>query len=168
MRWITDDHEFREIFLRARTAMHIDSYREKTELQKFEFDDCELCSTDFFILLKWMMLHSGDKSCAFIVLDPDPVHYFHRHFGKYSAIEFLPTDSDQEYIDRLNENPGENPADAIGTNCNSWAVVCPSERWFVHALRSDDQTSGHLWIPAAWGDELGAVYPWAHPHQTHK
>ena len=84
------------------------------------------------------------------MLDPDPVHYFHRHFKKYPALEIDRGDSARDYLAFVNADPGGNPADAVGTNWWACVIVPPSSKWFVHALRDSGNSGGHLWIPSQW------------------
>lgn len=87
MPWIEDKKLFEEVFLKARDCVFTDSGRNLTTLHKLIFDDAQLCTDEFVDLLQELMRRSGDSNCFYIVLDPDPVHYFHRLFDKYPAVE---------------------------------------------------------------------------------
>jgi len=100
------------------------------------------------------MALSGDPNAAYVVLDPDPIQYFHRHFKKYPALEIANGDTADDYIHALNEDPGGSPADAVGTNCWEWVIVPPSIKWFIHALRDSDDGGGHLWMPRDWAEQI--------------
>jgi len=160
MRWITQEPEFRDIFLRAREGVYIDSGRIPTALSRLTFDDVEVRTLHFPNLLQKLMEWSGDSTAHYVVLDPDPVHYFHRHFNKYPVLEIAVGDSPEAYISSLNEDPGGSQADAVGINWWACVVVPPSIKWFVHALRSERDDSGHLWVPSAYVDRVRAVYPY--------
>jgi hypothetical protein len=160
MRWIVEKPEFTRIFLEARTCVYIDSGREPTLLRRMVFDDAGMVTPDFAKMLQRLMGWSEEPVCNYVVLDPDPVHYFHRQFGKYPVVEIAYGDSPQDYLKFLNQDPGGSPVDAIGTNCWAWVVVPPSIRWFVHALRSDESDSGHLWVPQDWFQRIREVCPW--------
>jgi len=160
MRWITQEPEFRDIFLRAREGVYIDSRRVKTTLCRLTFDDVAVCTSRFADLLQHLMKYSEDSVAHYVVLDPDPVHYFHRHFNKYPALEISLEDSPASYLSAMNEDPGNSPADAIGGHWWAYAVVPPSLKWFVHALRSDSDDSGHLWMPSSYVDRVQQVYPY--------
>lgn len=161
MRWITQESEFRDIFLQARTCVYIDSGRIPTQLRKLTFDDAEVCTPKFANLLQKLMEYSSDSIAHYLILDPDPVHYFHRHFKKYPALEIARGDSAEAYLSFLNEDPGNSPADAVGTNWWACVIVPPSLNWFVHVLRSDRDDSGHLWIPSAYVGRVQTMYPYA-------
>jgi hypothetical protein len=159
MRWVMEEAEFRKIFLEARTCVYIDSGRESSRLQRLIFDDAMTCTFAFAELLQNLMEWSGIETCNYVVLDPDPVHYFYRLFKKYPAFEVALGDSPQSYIQFLNQDPGGSPADAVGTNCWAWVVAPPAIGWFVHALRSDMDNGGHLWIPNDWRAKILGLYP---------
>jgi hypothetical protein len=125
------------------------------------FDDAEVCTFKFAHLLQKLMEYSGDSTAHYIILDPDPVHYFYRHFRKYPVLEISRGDSVEAYISSLNEDPGDSPADAIGINWWACVLVPPSIKWFIHALRSDRDDSGHLWIPSGYLDRVREIYPYA-------
>lgn len=163
MRWIITEAEFKEIFLRARTCVYIDSGREPTTLRRLTFDDAGVCTHKFADLLQRLMECSGDLAAHSVVLDPDPVHYFYRNFNKYPSLEIALGDASAAYLSALNEDPGGSPADAVGTNWWAFVVVPPSLKWFVHARRSDQDDSGHLWIPPDWMDRVHDIYPYLNP-----
>ncbi|HEY0701197.1 MAG TPA: hypothetical protein VGD60_00375 [Candidatus Acidoferrales bacterium] len=159
MRWIDREAEFKTIFLEARTCVYIDSGRRATQLHRLIFDDAQTCTAVFAEMLQSLMGWASDAGCYYIVLDPDPVHYFHRHFGKYPAIEIARGDSSDAYLKFLNEDPGNSPADAVGTNCWAWVIAPHSLKWFVHALRDEGDGGGHLWVPPEWAERLRTSYP---------
>jgi hypothetical protein len=160
MPWFTDKASFEKVFLEARTCVYTDSGRLPTNFRKLTFDDAEICTVPFADLIQQLMKWSGDESCFYIVLDPDPVHYFHRLFGRYPVVEIKRGTTSAAYLKDLNEGPPENPADAVGTIWSECVIVPMSTRWFVHALRSDRDDGAHLWIPADWIDKVEAVYPY--------
>jgi hypothetical protein len=161
MRWIEDKTEFDKLFLEARTCVYIDSGREQTTLQRLIFDDAEIRTKKLASLLQCLMEWSGDRVANYIVLDPAPVHYFHRHFNKYPALEIAQGDSAGNYLALLNADPGGSPADAVGVNWWAAVIVPPSIKWFVHALRDSGSNGGHLWVPPEWVEEVAKVYPYA-------
>jgi hypothetical protein len=161
MHWVEDKSKFENIFLEARTSVYTDSGRLPTSLQKLTFDDAEICTEKFADLLQKLMGWSEDVRCFYIVLDPDPVYYFHRLFGKYPVVEIERGIQPSDYITILNEGPVKNPADALGTNWSECVIFPPSRRWFVHALRSDRDDGGHLWVPVEWVNRVGETYPYA-------
>lgn len=161
MSWVEDKSAFEKAFLEARTCVHTDSGRLPTSLRRLTFDDAEICTPQFADLLQELMVWSEDDKCLYVVLDPDPIYYFHRLFGKYPVIEIERGVPPSVYIAKLNQGPDESPGDALGTNWWECVVLPPSSRWFVHALRSDLDDAGHLWVPADWVDRVAAVYPYA-------
>ena len=159
MSWISDDRA-RELLLQAGTCKYIDSRRIETSLHCLSFDDANTRTEQFHSLLLSLLKKSLDEICHYIVIDPDPEQYFHRHFQKYPIAELRTSNSASQYFARLNEDPGGSPADAIGTNCYEWVIVPLSHRWFIHCLRSASDEGGHLWIPSDWISEATAAHRW--------
>ncbi len=159
MRWILDKDDFQQVRLQARTCKYIDSGRYPTILQRWVFDDVALATPEFANLIQHLLVSSRDNCAAYVVLDPDPVHYFWREFNKYPALEIDTGDPPEVYLRALNEDPGSSPVDAVGTNWWECVIVPPSISWFIHCLRDDSDRGGHLWIPGAWKDEVVAIFP---------
>src|ERR1044071_3757328 len=98
MRWIEGDAEFAQILLRARTCIYIDSGREARSLKRLNFDDAQICTDEFANLLQTLIKRSGDQAAHYVVLEPDPVHYFHQRFNRYPVLEIAlgdPTRSEE-------------------------------------------------------------------------
>lgn len=159
MRRIEDKAEFENLLLEARTCEYIDSRREPTPLQLLVFDDAFFCTDDFFHALKTFMEWSGDLSALFVVLRPDPVDNFYRLYGKYPVLEIARDDPSEAYLNTLNEDVGDGRGFCLENLCMTWVVVPPSNKWFIHAIRSDQDDSGHLWVPPEWVDRLLAAHP---------
>lgn len=158
MRWVEDKDDFRKVFLEARTCVYIDSGREPTTLQRLTFDDAEICTIKLAAFLQKLIEWSCDITAYYVVLNPDPVQYFHRHFHKYPALEIALGDSAETYLSFLNQDPGGSPPDAVGTNWWECVILPLSRKWFIHALRSDRSDAGHLWIPPEWRDRVYEAY----------
>ena len=60
MRWLDQQDEFKDVSLMARTCVYIDSGREWTALQRYDFDDAGLLSREFADLLQKLMELSWD------------------------------------------------------------------------------------------------------------
>ena len=162
MRWITSKDEFELVRLQAATCKFIDSGRRPTSLQRWTFDDAEMFTSQFANIIHQLIGWSGDAYATYVVLNPDPVHYFWRHFQKYPTIQIEADDSEQAYLSALNEDPGGSPADAVGTNWWECVIVSPSIKWFVHALRDDLDQGGHLWIPRELEIKVVEALPYLH------
>jgi hypothetical protein len=157
---MSDKNSFEKTLLEARTCVYIDSGRLPSSLRKLTFDDAEICTLQFADLLQHLLEWSDDESCFYTVLNPDPVYYFHRLFGKYPVVEIKRGIPSGTYLKDLNEGPPESPADAVGTIWSECVIVPVSARWFMHALRSDRDDGAHLWVPADWVSRVEAVYPY--------
>jgi hypothetical protein len=161
MNWIKDKDAFSQIYQSALDCAATDSGRRRTSLQKLTFNDVDILSDAFAGLLQKLLEWSSDDECSFVVLRPDPVYYFHHFFGRYPVIKIKRGMKDFEYLAILNEGPPDSKADALGIIYSEYVFVPPSFRWFIHALRSAEDSGGHLWIPSEWIDRVAAVYPYA-------
>jgi hypothetical protein len=161
MRWEIEKAEFERVLIRARECVFIDSGRtEVASLRRFTFDDAQLLTSTFADLLQKLMRLSGGTDAHYLVLEPDPVNYFHHLFGKYPFIEIGYGDSSESYLAALNEDPGGSPADAIGTNWWAAVIIPRSSNWFIHLLRSAGDNGGHLWIPQEWTEGMVESHPY--------
>jgi hypothetical protein len=161
MSWVDEEYAFKLAYHRALECAATDSGRLRTSLQKLTFDNVDTLTNQFSGLVQNLLEWSGDDECAFVVLRPDPVYYFHHFFGKYATLGIKRGMSNADYLAALNEEPPDSPADALGTNYSEYAITPPSQRWFIHTLRSVENDGGHLWIPSEWVDKVAAVYPYA-------
>jgi hypothetical protein len=135
MKWVTSKEEFEKMFLIARTCVHVDSGRQTTTLHRLVFDDAQLVTIEFCQLVRNLMRWSNTKNSYYVVLDHDPIYYFHRAFGKYPMLEMSGTDSDEDYLIAMNEDPGGSPADAVGNNWLQSVMFDPSLHWFIFPQR---------------------------------
>jgi hypothetical protein len=161
MNWIEDKDAFSHAYQSALDCAATDSGRLRTSLHKLTFNDVDILSNAFAGLLQKLLEWSSDDECSFVVLRPDPVYYFHHFFGRYPVIKIERGMKDFEYLAILNEGPPDSKADALGIIYSEYVFVPPSFRWFIHALRSAEDSGGHLWIPSEWIDRVAAVYPYA-------
>ena len=159
MRRIEGKAEFEKVLLEARTSEYVDSRREPTPLQLLVFDDAMLSTGYFLLALQDLMEWSGDPSTFFVVLRPDPVDNFYRLYGKYPVLEIARNDPSEAYLNALNEDVGDGQGFSLENLCMTWVIVPPSNKWFIHAIRSDQDDSGHLWVPPEWVDRLMAAHP---------
>lgn len=160
-KWLQDGELFRKLFLQCMTCVFIDNGREPTSLVRLVFDDAEIGTRAFASLVQKLLEWSGDQSCSYVVLRPDPVHYFHRLFDAFPVVEIDRGSAPEEYLASLNRGPEQSPADAIGTNYDERVIVPPSLNWFVHSFSSSGDQDGHLWIPSGWVGKVAEVYPYA-------
>jgi len=158
--WITDHTVAKQLLLEAGICRYIDSRRYSTILEPISFDDAGTCTREFANLLQALLALSNDRNAHYIVLDPDPLKYFHKHFGKYPILSLQKGDPAETYLALLNEDPGGSPADAVGTNCYEWVILPESHGWFVNCLRDSDRFGGRLWLPASWIEQVRRIYPW--------
>ena len=161
MQWINDERIFEDTLSLASECVRIDETLHPVTFCRFIFDPIELCTRPFFALLKNLMNWSGDNSCYYLVLDPDPRTYFNFHFKKFPLVEIRKDELATDYFAALAEDPGDSPADAIGTNWMEYLIVPRSRKWFVRGRRDDDDDGGHLCVPPGWSDRVSEAYRYA-------
>jgi hypothetical protein len=162
MRWITRESDFREVLSKARDCIGLDHEKIAPDRVRLLFDSSELSTTAFVVLLEQLTIWSEDPVAYYLVIDPDPIKYFRKHFNKYPLVEVSPNDSPRDLLLALKEDPGESPADAIGINWSEFVILPPSTAWFVRGLRDDvTDEGGHLWVPKEWAKRVTAAYQWA-------
>lgn len=105
------------------------------------------------------MQMAGDLRAYYIVLSPDPVHYFYHHFKKYPVIKISYRDSADDFLALMKADPGGSPADAVRTNWSESVIFVPGGKWFSRLLQSADDNGEHLWIPGDWVDRVTASHP---------
>lgn len=159
MRRLIDKAETETILLEARTCVFIDSRREPTSLRLLVFDDAMLSTDYFFLAVNGLIASSGDPLAHFVVLDPSPIDHFHHLYGEYPVLEIESTDSVKEYLAAMNQDVGDGQGFNLRNLSSTWVIVPPSRRWFIHAIRSDTDDSGHLWLEPNEVSKLLAVAP---------
>jgi len=165
VRWIQDDREFAAVLNRAH-QLTTGGPKAEAQMSVLVFDDVVLLTPSFFSLLVLLMKCSSDRAVSYVVIQPDPVSYFHKFFGKYSALEISDGDSAEEYLTILNEDPGDSPADAVGINFGVAVIVPDSGSWFAQVSHSADDDGGQLWVPLAWVAEIIFAHPYLHVKET--
>ena len=109
----------------------------KDQMLEFIFIDFdEIFSAKFFDHIKVFLKMIQNKNCYLSVLDPDPRDYFFHYFGKYSFIEFSVDETSMSYIQILQADPGDSPADAIAINSTIVAIYSDSADWVIYGDRN--------------------------------
>ncbi len=158
MSWVTDIERAEELLLQAGTCRIIDSRRVATSMQCLSFDDMATFTKVFGTLVHRLMQLSSDELCHYVVLDPHPKQFFLRFYDKYPVIEIRSSDTPEQYAASFNNNPGRNPGDALNTLCYEWVIVPQSHSWFIHCMRSSEDSSGHLWLLQQWIEDAQKAY----------
>jgi hypothetical protein len=159
VRWI-NDVVANNLLLEAATCRYIDSRRYSTTLEAMSFDDSSTFTPEFGELVQELLSLSTDNQAHYMVLRPEPVTYFHHHFGLFPIVALKKGDTAETYLALLLEDPGGSPADAVGINCYEWVILPESHRWFAHCLRDSDSYGGHLWLPSTWIKQVTESRPW--------
>lgn len=161
MQWISEQSFFRDILSTGKHFVQADERSEGSGLRRLVFDASELCTKAFFGLLQNLMRWSGDSSCYYVVIDPDPINYYWLNFQKYPSVEVSVDDHNRDYLSVLDEDPGGSPADAIGINWDDYVIFPRSKKWFIRGRRDDvANQGGHIWIPPEWRDKITKLYPY--------
>lgn len=109
----------------------------KKPLSHFAFinSDDIFHAEDFFRGMQSFLAGLGESRWFLAVIDPDPVGYFFRHFGKYPIIEISAGDTADDYQNMLRDDPGNSPADAIASNSTIILLYSDSGRWAIYGDR---------------------------------
>ena len=167
MNWITNNGVAAQLLLEAATCKYIDSRRIVTSLVCLSFDDASTFTDEFAELLQSLLRWSDDQEAHYMVLKPDPIWYFHKHFSKYPIVLIRQGETTEDYLASLNEDPGSSRADAVGTNCYEWVILPASHQWFVHCMRDSSDKGGHLWIPKSFLEQTRDAFQWlAYPAES--
>jgi hypothetical protein len=119
------------------------------------FDFFSIFAAGFYERLQGHTRLAGGARAYLLVIDPDPVAYFYRHFSKYPIMVIeTTTDSAGDYYRGLNQDPGNSIAAAINTNANVLAIVFDTIDVAVYGERDSE-----LAICTAPGLQAGAVNP---------
>jgi hypothetical protein len=135
MSWVKDIEQVEELLLQAGTCRFVDNRRIATSLQCMSFCDIATFTRAFGALVHRLMQLSADDICNYVILDPDPKHFFLPHFNKYPIIELRSEDTLDQYVASFNESLGTNLGDALNILCYEWVIIPQSHRWFVHCLK---------------------------------
>ncbi len=95
----------------------------------------ELFMPLFFNHLKQYLLAVGENSFRVTAIDPDPRLYFRANFDFFGAIEFVSSDTEDDYLAALNNYPEDSPADALAHNSNLLMFFSPTHKWVVYGDR---------------------------------
>jgi hypothetical protein len=101
-------------------------------------DSAEALNGRFYAFLKLLCEMHGEKTFYLLTLEPNPITYFFRHFGRYPAFEFGPEDSSDTYKEVLLKDPGNSPADAIAHNGRVITLFPRTLSWFIAIVHPSD------------------------------
>ncbi len=162
MRWIMEKEEVERILRDAKACVACDDNQQaSSELVHLTFDCVEFEAERFYDFLIELLEWSSDSHFKYVVLDPDPISYFFAHFGRYPLLEISIDDPEEVYIAALNEDPGNSPADAVGTNWYEYVILPASKKWFIRGQRdARSGEGGHLWVPTSWSNRVRDIYPY--------
>ncbi len=163
MRWIESEAEIDSVLGDAYTCVGIDSGRLPTQLTRLVFDELGTESIEYARLIGLLVEISGDSAATHTVLRPDPIYYFHKMLGRYPSFTIEAGDPAQLYLDALSETLKEGEIDNLGTFWSEYVISSPTQKWFIHAVRTSRENGGHLWIPDQWIKQASNCYKWLFP-----
>jgi hypothetical protein len=77
------------------------------------FESGDLTSRELFEFLLHLCEMTDDPGFVFMMVDPDPINYFQKHFGWLPAARFSPGDRVEDFPEFVTKDPGGSLADAI-------------------------------------------------------
>ena len=98
-----------------------------------DFDD--VYSAYFFGALIRFLGFISEEGFKLLVTTPSPDDYFYENFNKYPLLEFAISDSSQNYVNALAQDPGSSPADAILFNSDVVVLYSESSDYCIYANR---------------------------------
>jgi hypothetical protein len=101
------------------------------DVRTFWFEDAIVASGRFGVALQRLASLHGDQTVGLLVLAPDAVDDYYRHFQLYGAFALPIGAGAGAYWDALTEAPAGSDADAILYNANRWVAAGESRRWGV-------------------------------------
>ncbi|MDI7046862.1 hypothetical protein QMN58_25470 [Escherichia coli] len=112
--YIRDLALFTTLRNRANAGIHLLASKPHDDL--LYFDPIDIATQKFFDLIQTLLAFEGKSDFATLILKPDPLNYFHYHFGKYPGFVHGGEDTDEEFFHFMMQDPGNSPADALGVN----------------------------------------------------
>ena len=160
MQWITDKTVFEEILKKARVCEKADVSDNVGSMDVLRFESMELLTRGFLKLIQSLMARSEDDVSYYLTMDPDPINYFATTFARYPLVELSVNDSSDKYLATFNEEIGNSPANALGTNWWKYVVLPKSNKWFIVGSRDfNNDTNGLIWCPRGWSQWVKNEYP---------
>lgn len=99
------------------------------------FDSIDISTQKFFELIRALLAFEGASDFVSLVLKPDPFTYFNFHFQKYPGFVHLSEQSDDDFFESWQLDPGDSPADCLWANSERYAVLPTPGTWFMYADR---------------------------------
>lgn len=105
--------------------------------ESFKFVDFdETLTRNFWPVLDWLAQQNRDTDLALLMHDPDPVSYYHAHFGRYGALRFKRGDTAEDYFLALHAVPDDSPADALFHVATTVSWFGSSRAWGIWGDRN--------------------------------
>lgn len=124
--------------LRNRAIAGVKLLANKPRDELFYFDPIDIATQKFFDLVQTLLAFERGSDFATLILKPDPIHYFHHHFGKYPGFIHGQDNTDEEFFHFMMQDPGDSPADALGINHEHYVLLPIVGDWIAFGDRSWD------------------------------
>lgn len=131
--FISDSATFYPLWERASTRVQELAPASPAEL--LYFDSVDISTQKFFELVLALLAHEGRRDFVSLVLKPDPFSYFNFHFHKYPGFMHRAEQSDDDFFESWQQDPGDSPADCLWANSERYAVLPTPGTWFMYADR---------------------------------
>lgn len=141
MKTIKEYEEFAELYEKALKEFNVDDcnpLRLVNQKFKFYFESVYelVVFPSFYEQVIELCKLNKSKEFSYMILKPSPTEYFYKNFGTYNTFIFSSVDSSQIFVDTLNADPGNSPADCPISNSFLILVMDSKMNWFVLANRS--------------------------------
>lgn len=95
------------------------------------FDFGRIISKDFFTSLRCMAKRANSDRMLVATISPDPIGYYHRHFGKVPAFDIGIEMNDREFIHNLNWDPDGGGSDSIASHAERVIILDDDISWII-------------------------------------
>jgi hypothetical protein len=89
----------------------------------------------FWVEIRELANKINDDSIIMAVLSPDPLNYYYKEFGYFNWVKLKVSITPAQYMDILNLNPKDSPADSIFINSNTIVWASSSKKWAIWGER---------------------------------
>ena len=132
--YIRDLESFTTLRDRANAGIQLLASKQREEL--LYFDPIDIATQKFFDLIQTLLAFEGRSDFATLIVKPDPLNYFHYHFGKYPGFVHGRENTDEEFFHFMMQDPGDSPADALGVNHEHYVLLPIDGDWIAFGDRS--------------------------------
>jgi hypothetical protein len=100
------------------------------------FEDHLFMEEDFYNDICFIAKCHGDENINLMILEPDPIKYYKKHFSLIPFVCWSITDSYDNYWDIINHSPSEKYADSIVDRVDTMVFYSDSFKWCIYIDRN--------------------------------